>query len=222
MCRPPLEVADLIRAAGHAFIERNRQWIRWKHVKVLRAIRRCRTAALGGHLDQCTRCGHRAISYNSCRNRHCPKCQASARDRWLQARRRELLPTRYVHVLSSLFLVSSRHWLCRIKKSSTTYCFVAVPKHSSKLLAILRISVPRSASSAYCTPGIRSSDFTRMSIAWFRPADSPPITRTGSKLAMPSFSPSRCSVASFAASLWRLSNAPFAGATRLTTMNRGC
>ena len=102
MCRPPLEVADLIRAAGHAFIERNRQWIRWKHVKVLRAIRRCRTAALGGHLDQCTRCGRRAISYNSCRNRHCPKCQASARDRWLAARQTELLPTRYVHVVFTL------------------------------------------------------------------------------------------------------------------------
>ena len=73
MSRPPLEVADLIRAAGEAFIERNRHWMRWKHVKVLRAIARCRTAALGGHLDECTRCGHRAISFNSCRDRHCPK-----------------------------------------------------------------------------------------------------------------------------------------------------
>src|SRR5215467_12704802 len=71
MSRPPLEVGDLIRSAGAAFIERNRQWIRWKHVKVLLAIARCRTAALGGHLDECTRCGHRAtISYNSCRYRH--------------------------------------------------------------------------------------------------------------------------------------------------------
>ena len=102
MGRPPLEVADLIRIAGDAFIERSRQWIRWKHVKVLLAIRRCRTAALGGHLDECTRCGHRAISYNSCRNRHCPKCQTSARERWIAARRRELLPTRYVHVVFSL------------------------------------------------------------------------------------------------------------------------
>jgi hypothetical protein len=102
MSRPPLEVADLVRAAGDAFLERSRKWITWKHVKVLRAIARCRTAALGGHLDQCTRCGHRAISYNSCRNRHCPKCQAGARDRWLAARRRELLPTRYVHVVFTL------------------------------------------------------------------------------------------------------------------------
>jgi len=69
---------------------------------VLLAIARCRTAALGGHLDECTRCGHRAISYNSCRNRHCPKCQTSARERWICARRRELLPTRYVHVVFTL------------------------------------------------------------------------------------------------------------------------
>jgi hypothetical protein len=103
MSRPPLEVADLIRTAGAAFIERSRKWISWKHIKVLLAIARCRTAALGGHLDQCTRCGHRAaISYNSCRNRHCPKCQTSARERWITARQRELLPTRYVHVIFTL------------------------------------------------------------------------------------------------------------------------
>jgi hypothetical protein len=103
MSRPPLEVADLIRAAGTAFLERNRHWLGWPHVKVLQAIARCRTAALGGHLDQCTRCGHRAtISYNSCRNRHCPKCQTAARERWIAARRRELLPTRYVHAVFTL------------------------------------------------------------------------------------------------------------------------
>jgi hypothetical protein len=103
MSRPPLEVADLIRNAGAAFIERNHQWIRWKHVKVLLAIARCRTAALGGHVDECTRCGHRAtLSYNSCRNRHCPKCQTAARDRWIAARQKELLPTRYVHVVFTL------------------------------------------------------------------------------------------------------------------------
>jgi hypothetical protein len=100
--RPPLEVADIVRAAGAAFIERNRQWIRWKHVKVLLAIARCRTAALGGHVDECTLCGHRAISYNSCRDRHCPKCQIAAREQWIAARRRELLPTRYLHVVFTL------------------------------------------------------------------------------------------------------------------------
>ena len=103
MSRPLLEVADLIHNAGTAFIERNRNWIRWTHIKVLLAISRCRTAALGGHIDECTRCGHRAtISYNSCRNRHCPKCQTGARERWVQARRRELLPSPYVHVVFTL------------------------------------------------------------------------------------------------------------------------
>src|SRR5215470_520435 len=103
MSRPPFEVADLIRRAGAAFIERNRQGIRWKHVKVLLAIARCRTAALGGHVDQCTRCGYRAtLSYNSCRNRHCPKCQTAARERWIAARQKELLPTCYVHVVFTL------------------------------------------------------------------------------------------------------------------------
>jgi len=103
MTRPPLEVADLVRSAGTAFLERNRHWLRWTHLKVLLAIARCRTAALGGHLDQCSRCGYRAaLSYNSCRNRHCPKCQTSARERWIQARRGELLPSPYVHVVFTL------------------------------------------------------------------------------------------------------------------------
>lgn len=102
MQRPPLEVADLVRSAGRNFIELNRSWLNRLHLKVLTAIERCRTAALGGHLDECSLCGHRAISFNSCRNRHCPKCQANARDRWLEARHRELLPSRYVHVVFTL------------------------------------------------------------------------------------------------------------------------
>src|SRR5205814_5727858 len=103
MSRPQLEVADIIRSAGTDFIERNRSWLRWTHLKVLRAIARCRTAALGGHIDECTSCGHRAtISYNSCRNRHCPKWQTAARPRWIAARQKELLPTRYVHVVFTL------------------------------------------------------------------------------------------------------------------------
>ena len=102
MNRPPLEVADLIHAAGQKFIARRRYWLTGQHLKVLAAIERCRTAALGGHLDECSRCGHRVISYNSCRDRHCPKCQANARHRWIEARRQELLPTRYVHVVFTL------------------------------------------------------------------------------------------------------------------------
>jgi hypothetical protein len=103
MSRPLWEVADIIRSAGADFIGRNRHWLCWTHLKVLLAIARCRTAALGGHLDESTDCGHRAtISYNSCRNRHCPKCQTAARQRWIAARRRELLPSPYVHVVFTL------------------------------------------------------------------------------------------------------------------------
>ena len=102
MTRPPLELADIVRSTGPSFLERNRQWINGQHQKVLSAIMRCRTAALGGHRDQCSSCGHSAISYNSCRNRHCPRCQGNARLRWLQARERELLPTPYVHVVFTL------------------------------------------------------------------------------------------------------------------------
>jgi hypothetical protein len=102
MPRPPIEVADVIRAAGESFFERSQRWFTWLHLKVLNAILRCRTAGLGGHIDACSGCGYQAISFNSCRNRHCPRCQANARDRWLQAREKELLPTRYVHVVFTL------------------------------------------------------------------------------------------------------------------------
>ena len=102
MPRPPVEVADLIRAAGESFYEGSQTWLTWLHLKVLNAILRCRTAALGGHVDACSGCGRQAISFNSCRNRHCPKCQANTRDRWLEARERELLATPYVHVVFTL------------------------------------------------------------------------------------------------------------------------
>ena len=97
-----MEVADVIRAAPDSFFDRSRDWFSWRHLKVLNAILACRTWALGGHVDECSRCGHRTISFNSCRNRHCPKCQANARDRWLAARRLDLLPTRYAHVVFTL------------------------------------------------------------------------------------------------------------------------
>ena len=102
MNRPPFEVADIIRQYGNSFIAKNRSWLTWLHLRVLYAIEFCRTAALGGHLDRCSRCGHEAISFNSCRNRHCPKCQTNARDKWLAERSKELLPVSYVHVVFTL------------------------------------------------------------------------------------------------------------------------
>ena len=96
------EVADVFRTYGDDFLAR------WGHVlsrqqrKAFDDIRACRTAALGGHLDQCDQCGHCAISYNSCRNRSCPKCQATARALWLAEREAELLPVEYFHVVFTL------------------------------------------------------------------------------------------------------------------------
>lgn len=91
---PPVEIADVFRKYYHELQSLSpQQW------EVVRAIVRCRTAALGGHLWQCDRCGHNQIAYNSCRNRHCPACQGSARAAWLEARMAELLPVSYFHVV---------------------------------------------------------------------------------------------------------------------------
>src|ERR1700756_2325228 len=100
MTRPPFEVADVIRIAGSRFRERSS--LTWPQHKVLDAIVRCRTAALGGHRDQCSKRRHQAISYNSCRNPHCPKCQTNARDQWIRKRQQELLPVGYYHVVFSV------------------------------------------------------------------------------------------------------------------------
>ena len=99
MTRPAVEVADILRAQGRRFLDRYRSSLDFQQLKALRAIQRCRTAVLGGHRDACPSCGYQAISYNSCRNRHCPKCQTQARERWITARRRELLDTSYFHVV---------------------------------------------------------------------------------------------------------------------------
>jgi hypothetical protein len=103
MNRPAVEVADILRALGRPFIERHRSWLRFQQLKVIRAISRCRTAALGGHHDKCLHCGKDlGISFNSCRDRHCPKCQAQSRQRWIEARQNELLGTSYFHVVFTL------------------------------------------------------------------------------------------------------------------------
>jgi hypothetical protein len=101
--RPTVEVADIFRAQGKSFIDCHRERMRFQQLQVMQAIMRCRTAALGGHIDMCPRCGKDwGLSFNSCRNRHCPKCQAQARKRWIAARERELLATSYFHVVFSL------------------------------------------------------------------------------------------------------------------------
>jgi len=97
-----LELADIFRTHQKDFLDRWNRVLSRHQCKALRDIRDCRTAALGGHLQECDRCGHRVILYNSCRNRHCPKCQATARARWLAQRQAELLPVPYFHVVFTL------------------------------------------------------------------------------------------------------------------------
>ena len=102
MPRPRLEVADIFRAHGPAYRRDHTGHLNLPQLKVMSAIETCRTAALGGHVAACTKCGHEHVAYNSCRNRHCPKCQgATARD-WMRARVEDLLPVEYFHVVFTL------------------------------------------------------------------------------------------------------------------------
>ena len=100
--RTPLEVADVFRDGEARFLAEYGHMLSREQRQVLRAVIRCRTAELGGHLQQCDDCGHQRIQYNSCRNRHCPKCQAMARAVWLEKRESELLPIPYFHVVFTL------------------------------------------------------------------------------------------------------------------------
>ena len=102
MARPALEVADIFRDHGAAWREANHGHVSLHQLKVMSAIESCRTAALGGHVARCEDCAHTTISYNSCRNRHCPKCQGAAAREWMAAREAELLPVPYYHVVFTL------------------------------------------------------------------------------------------------------------------------
>lgn len=147
MSRPAVEVADILHAQGDTFLEQH-PWLSAQQHAVLRAIARCRTAALGGHLDRCDACGHQAISYNSCRNRHCPKCQAQARERWLHTRERELLDVPYVHVVFTLphtllplaYRNAARLYTGLFQASAATLREVAAdPRHFGAEIGVLSI-----------------------------------------------------------------------------------
>jgi Transposase zinc-binding domain len=102
MSRPTLEVAHIFCDHGAAWRRANAGHISLDQLKVMSAIERCRTAALGGHVARCEGCTHTLITYNSCRNRHCPKCQGAAAKQWLAEREAELLPVPYFHVVFTL------------------------------------------------------------------------------------------------------------------------
>ena len=127
MARPALEVADIFRDHGAAWRNANAGHLSLGQLQVMSAIERCRTAALGGHVAACERCDHTQIAYNSCRNRHCPKCQGAAARAWLDAREAELLPAPYYHLVFTLpaaiadIAIRTRRW-------STTCCSVRRPR----------------------------------------------------------------------------------------------
>jgi len=98
--RGGVELADIFRAYGESY--RRNQPLPVSHLRVMRAVERCRTAALGGHMQKCDSCGFERPAYNSCRNRHCPKCQSLAKVRWLEKQKSELLPVGYFHLVFTL------------------------------------------------------------------------------------------------------------------------
>ncbi len=138
MPRSGWELADVFRRYGSDFRREAAAVLSLAQLRVMAAIEACRTAALGGHVDRCAGCGHEAVSYNSCRNRHCPKCQGSSRDKWLAARQQELLPVPYFHVvftvpdtLASIALVNKRlvYGLLFATVAKTLLTIAKDPKH---------------------------------------------------------------------------------------------
>lgn len=143
-----LEVADIVRDHGNAYRASHQGKLSLRQLKAMSAIERCRTAALGGHVLRCAECSHTEIAYNSCRNRHCPKCQASAAHRWLQARELELLPVEYYHVVFTLpssisdlaFQNPAVVYNILFKAASTTLLTIAAdPKHLGARIALTAV-----------------------------------------------------------------------------------
>jgi hypothetical protein len=141
--RPALELADVIRRHGSRLGD-----ITGEQRRVLNSLAACRTAVLGGHVETCDHCQHQRIAYNSCRNRHCPKCQASACARWMEARAAELLPVEYFHVVFTLpnvfngLVLANKRVICRVlfdAVSQTLLEVAANPKHLSARIGFLAI-----------------------------------------------------------------------------------
>ncbi len=108
MRQPGLEVADVFRRFGADFVARFGKSLSHQQRKAIQDIEQCRTAVLGGHKEECDQCGHERFAYNSCRNRHCPKCQGKAIARWTSKRIEELLPVPYLHMVFTLPQILAR------------------------------------------------------------------------------------------------------------------
>jgi transposase-like zinc-binding protein/putative transposase len=153
MDRPTLEMADVFRRYGDTYRDQARSLLSTAQRRVMTAIEQCRTAALGGHVEQCDRCGHRRVWYNSCRNRHCPSCQAMARAAWIEDRKAELLDTEYFHVVftvpDEIAVIASQnkavvYGILFRTAAETLRTIAADPKH---------LGAEKLASLPCCTPG---------------------------------------------------------------------
>ena len=121
MARPAFQVADIFRRHGEAYREANAGHLDCCQRRVMAAIEACRTAALGGHVRRCSKCGLIEIAYSSCRDRHCPTCQGSAARTWLEARQADLLPVEYFHVVFTLPTPIAAALPTRTRRSSTAF-----------------------------------------------------------------------------------------------------
>jgi Transposase zinc-binding domain len=146
--RTSLEVADIFRAEGAGYRAAQAGHLSLTQLRVMSAIENCRTAALGGHVDACEDCGHQRIAYNSCRNRHCPKCQGAAARTWLAEREADLLPVGYFHVVFTLPAeVADIAWqnkavvydLLFRAAAETTLTIAADPRHLSARIGITAV-----------------------------------------------------------------------------------
>ena len=161
MGRATLEVADIFREFGPAWRQAQRGHLSLAQLKVMSAIEQCRSAALGGHVLRCEGCGTDKVSYNSCRNRHCPKCQSGAAKRWLDARQADLLPVEYYHVVFTLpapiadIAYQNKavvYGLLFDVAAETLVRIAADPKHLGASIGASHCLNARASASAVCSP----------------------------------------------------------------------
>jgi len=182
MTAPALELGDIFRLHGPAYLTTFGDSLSPEQKQALRAIAVCRTAALGGHVEECDRCGYRKIAYCSCRNRHCPKCHGQARARWLEQRAEELLPVEYFHVVftvpqlvAPLALRNQRvvYGILFRAAAETLLQIAADPRHLGARIGVL----------ACCIPGDKTFIIIHTSIASLPAAESPATSDGGFRVA---------------------------------------
>jgi len=178
MTRPAIEVADIVRRDGRQFLQRFKAVLNYQQLKAYRAVKRCRTAALGGH-RKCENCAYEApFSYNSCRSGCCPKCQAQARRRWLQIQQRDLLNTNYFPVVFTLLALTSRRPLLDLLFDASSQTLLEVAAEPRRLGAEIGFLSILHSWDRTCCP-------ITISMPWFPAADCRPTASAGFIPAIP-------------------------------------